>query len=196
MAQMRVSMTLHAAFIAISAAGLIAATFFALRAWSVAQSGVSRALSSLLLAYCALLVGPASQIYREVDAWQDLGSIARAIGQTSADKPLILFAPDETTRAMIDMYARTSVALIPGPIDPAALDRLKTDVGAAPQSLVVVQLPHPALTIAAAFRAVRRSDDKPELPWAEAAGLRVAKHYSLPNGRRYALLEPIPTSSR
>ena len=191
-----VSMTSHAAFIAISAAGLIAATFFALRAWSVAQSGVSRALSSLLLAYCALLVGPASQIYREVDAWQDLGSIARAIGHDSSDKPLILFAPDETTRAMIDMYARTSVALIPGPIDPAALDRLKTDVGAAPQSLVVVQLPHPALTIAAAFRAVRRSDDKPELPWAEAAGLRVAKSYSLPNGRRYALLEPIPTSSR
>jgi 4-amino-4-deoxy-L-arabinose transferase-like glycosyltransferase len=191
-----VSMRSHAAFIAISAAGLIAASFFALRAWRAAQGRVSRALPSLLLAYCALMVGPASQIYREVDTWQDLGSIARAIGQDSADKPLILFAPDETTRAMIDMYARTDVALIPGPIEAAALDRLKTTTLAVPQSLVVVQLPHPALTIATAFGAARPLGDKPELPWLAAAGLRVAKRYSLPNGRRYALLEPVPTSSR
>jgi 4-amino-4-deoxy-L-arabinose transferase-like glycosyltransferase len=191
-----ISMRSHAAFIAICAAGLIAASFFALHAWSAARDQVRRALPSLLLAYCALLVGPASQIYRQIDTWQDLGSIARAIGQDSADQPLILFAPDETTRAMIDMYARTSVSLIPGPIDAAAVDRLKTDIDAVPQSLVLVQLPHPALTIAAAFGAVRRSDDKPELPWLEAAGLRVARSYSLPNGRRYALLEPIPTSSR
>jgi 4-amino-4-deoxy-L-arabinose transferase-like glycosyltransferase len=191
-----VSMTSHTAFIAISAAGLIAASFFALHAWSAARAQVNQALPSLLLAYCALLVGPASQIYREVDAWQDLGSIARAIGQDSADQPLILFAPDETTMAMIDMYARTTVSVIPGPIEAAAVDRLKTDVGAAPQSLIVVQLPRPTLSIATAFGAVRRSDGEPELPWAKAAGLRVAKSYSLPNGRRYALLEPNPTSSR
>jgi 4-amino-4-deoxy-L-arabinose transferase-like glycosyltransferase len=192
-----VSMTSHVAFIGISAAGLIAAAFFALHAWNAAQGHVGRALPSLLLAYCALLVGPASQIYREVDAWQDLGSIARAIGQDSTGKPLILFAPDETMRAMIDMYARTQVALIPGPIEAATLDRLKTKTLAMPQSLVVVQLPHPALTIAKALSgAARRADDKPDLPWLEAAGLRVAKRYSLPNGRRYALLEPLPTSSR
>jgi hypothetical protein len=186
----------HAAFIAISGAGLIAASFFALQAWRAAQGRVSRALPSLLLAYCALMVGPASQIYREVDTWQNLGSIARAIGQDSADKPLILFAPDETTRAMIDMYVRTDVALIPGPIESAAVDRLKTTTLAVPQSLVVVQLPHPALTIATAFGAARPLDGKPDLPWLDAAGLRVAKRYSLPNGRRYALLEPVPTSSR
>jgi 4-amino-4-deoxy-L-arabinose transferase-like glycosyltransferase len=191
-----ISMRSHAAFIAISAAGLIAASFFALQAWRTAQGRVSRALPSLLLAYCALMVAPASQIYREVDTWQDLGSIARAIGQDSSDKPLILFAPDETTRAMIDMYARTDAALIPGPIEAAALDRLKRTTLAVPQSLVVVQLPHPALTIATAFGAAHPLDDKPELPWLEATGLRVAKRYSLPNGRRYALLEPIPTSSR
>ena len=191
-----VSMRSHANFIVITAAGLIAASFFALHAWSAARDQVGRALPSLLLAYCALLVGPASQIYHEVDAWQDLGSIARAIGHDSTGKPLILFAPDETTRAMIDMYARTTVSLIPGPVDTAAVDRLKSDVGAAPQSLVVVQLPHPALTIATAFGAVRRPEDRFELPWAEAAGLRVATSYALPNGRRYALLEAIPMSSR
>jgi hypothetical protein len=38
-----------------------------------------RALWSLFLAYCVLLVAPASQVYAQVDAWQDLRSVARAI---------------------------------------------------------------------------------------------------------------------
>jgi 4-amino-4-deoxy-L-arabinose transferase len=169
------TMGAHADFIVISAAGLIAAAALALRAWTAAQAQAHRALWSLLMAYCALLVGPASQVYTQVDAWQDLPSIARAMEHDAAGKPLILFAPDETTRAMIDMYARTSVALIPGPIDAAAIDRLKTAAAAAPHSLIVVQL-----------RGVSA------LSWLPASGLRVTKTYSLPHGRRYALLELAP----
>jgi hypothetical protein len=127
------------------------------------------------LAYCALLVGPASQVYTLVDAWQNLPSIARAIEHDAAGKPLILFAPDETTRAMIDMYARTTVGLIPGPIDAAAVDRLKAAAAAAPDSLIVVQL-----------------RDVSALSWLPVSGLRVARTYSLPHGRRYALLELRP----
>ena len=99
-------MSARADFMMISAAGLIVAASLALRAWTSARDQVERAQWSLLLAYCALLVGPASQVYRQVDAWQNLASIARAIERDAAGKPLILFAPDETTRAMIDMYAR------------------------------------------------------------------------------------------
>jgi 4-amino-4-deoxy-L-arabinose transferase-like glycosyltransferase len=167
----------HAGFIVISAAGLIAATALALRAWTAALTQVPRALGSLWLAYCALLVGPASQVYTRVDAWQDLPSIARAVDHDAADKPLILFAPDETTRAVIDMYARTTVGLIPGPIDAAAIDRLKTAAAAAPRSLILVQL-----------RGVSA------LSWLPASGLQVTKTYSLPHGRRYALLELPPRS--
>jgi hypothetical protein len=116
-------------------------------------------------------------------------------------KPLILFAPDETTRAMIDMYARTAVGLIPGPIDAAAIDRLRAKTDAAPQSLIVVQLPRRA---GAAERRLARyfgrgpgvpaqPPGEPQPPWAAAANLRVAKIYSLPDGRRYALLEPNPS---
>ncbi len=187
-----VSMRSHAAFAAISTAGLIVASAFALHAWGAARDRAGRALLSLLFAYCALLAGPASQIYARVDAWQDLGSIARAIGEDSAGRPLILFAPDETTRAIIDMYARTTVSLVPGPVEPAAVDRLRAEILAVPQGLVVVQLPHPAMFIATAFGAVRRTDDRAALPWLEKAGLRVARSYSLPNGRRYALLERNP----
>ena len=135
------TMNSHAAFIAISVVGLIAAASLALHAWTTARNRAWRAQWSLLLAYCALLVGPASQVYARVDTWQDLGSIARAIQRDAVAKPLILFAPDETTRAMIDMYARTTVSLIPGPVDSSAVDRLRTALERAPQSAVVVQLP-------------------------------------------------------
>jgi 4-amino-4-deoxy-L-arabinose transferase-like glycosyltransferase len=201
------TMSSHAAFIVISAGGLIIAAALALRAWAAAHDQVPRAQWSLLLAYCTLLVGPASQVYARVDTWQDLGSIARAIGRDAAGKPLILFAPDETTRAMIDMYARTAVDLIPGPIDAAAIDRLKADVGAAPQSLIVVQLPGRARVVAQRFAhylGLRRSgsaeppDEEPQPVWAQAARLRLAKSYSLPYGRRYALfeLQPAPADER
>ena len=182
----------HAEYIVVSAVGLVAAAWFALRAWT-ARDEVLRAEWSLLLACCALLVGPASQVYHQVDAWQDLGSIARAIQHDAAGKPLILFAPDETTRAMIDMYARTDVGVVPGPIDTAAIDRLRAAAGASPQSLVVVQLPRPARGFSqelAQGGAQPRGADAP--PWAAAAGLRLATTYSLPHGRRYALLERQP----
>jgi 4-amino-4-deoxy-L-arabinose transferase-like glycosyltransferase len=197
------AMSSHAAFIVISAAGLILAASFALHAWTAAPDRVQRAQWSLLFAYCALLVGPASQVYARVDTWQDLASIARAIERDAGGKPLILFAPDETTRAIIDMYARTTVDLIPGPIDAASIEHLRADTVAAPQSLIVVLLPGRAGAIAQRYGfgsrrgpSAQRSDGQPELPWLQSAGLRLAKSYALPNGRRYALLEPNPRSER
>ena len=195
------TMNSHADFTVISAVGLIVAASLALRAWVAARNQLPRALWSLLLAYSALLVGPASQVYRQVDAWQDLASIARAMERDAAGKPLILFAPDETTRAMIDMYARTVVGRIRGPIDAAAIDGLKAAVEAAPQSLIVAQLPGHTGRAAQRFAHYLRNPQTPaaaatEVPaepaWAAAAGLKLAKSYSLPNGRRYALLELKP----
>jgi hypothetical protein len=178
----------HMEFIAVSALGLIAAVWLVLRAWSAARDQVLRAQWSLFLAYCALLAGPASQVYSRVDTWQDLPSIARAIDHDSEGKSLILFAPDETTRAMIDMYARTNVDWVAGPIDPAAIARLKADTDSNPHSVIVVQIPGRSGPIA------RRPKGEPEPTWLKAAGLRVVRRYALPNGRRYALLEPIPGS--
>jgi 4-amino-4-deoxy-L-arabinose transferase-like glycosyltransferase len=208
------TMSSHTGFIVISAVGLIAAAWLALRAWAAAPIRALRAQGSLLLAYCALLVGPASQVYARVDAWQDLASIARAMEYDARAKPLILFAPDETTRAMIDMYARTTVGLIPGPIDAAAIDRLRALAQAAPQSLIVAQLPGGGAGLQQIVRHLRLGrggpgqppDGDPRLPdgatppaWAAAAHLRLAKVYSLPYGRRYALFEANrdgPSSSR
>jgi 4-amino-4-deoxy-L-arabinose transferase len=191
----------HATFILVSAVGLIIATALALNAWAAAPDRVLRAQGCLLLAYCALLAGPASQVYARVDTWQDLASIAHAMEHNAAGRPMILLAPDETTRAMIDMYARTDVDLIPGPIDSAAISRLQTELRAAPQSLVVVQLPGRPTRVGkrlADYFGLQRSTPggappiESQLRWLSEASLRVAKSYSLPNGRSYALLELQP----
>jgi 4-amino-4-deoxy-L-arabinose transferase len=193
------TMSSHTDFIVISATGLIVAASLAFHAWTAAPDQVQRAQWSLFLAYCALLVGPASQVYTQVDAWQNLGSIARAVEHDATGRPLILFAPDETTRAMIDMYARTTVDLIPGPIDAAAIDRLRAATETASQSVVLVQLPglaNEAVQRLKHYFGSRRNEmvQSPALlpPWADAAHLRLANIYSLPNGRRYALLELRP----
>jgi 4-amino-4-deoxy-L-arabinose transferase-like glycosyltransferase len=198
------TMSARPEFIVISAAGLIAAASLALRAWTAARKQVERAQWSLMLAYCALLVGPASQVYRQVDAWQNLASIAVAIERDATGKPLILFAPDETTRAIIDMYARTRVGLIPGPIGNDAIDRLRAQTQTEPQSLIVVQLPahsrDTALGLAHTMGLGQRGsglppDESPQFAWAAAARLTLAKSYSLPHGRRYALFASQPPSS-
>lgn len=119
-------------------------------------------------------------------------------------RPLILMAPDETTRAFIDMYARREVDLIKPPIDDGSLERLRKMLARDPDALIVAQLPGRRLSGAAlrlasmlalgAGRAAGLPDVSPLLdvpPWAPALGLRAAHEYALPNGRRYALLETI-----
>jgi 4-amino-4-deoxy-L-arabinose transferase-like glycosyltransferase len=179
----------HGIFIVIAGFGLLAAAFFSVRAWAAARDHAVYSQWALLIAYCALLVGPASQVYRQVDRWQDLAKISRAVEHGAAGKPLILLAPDETTRAVIDMYARTSVDRIAGPLDAAGIARVRAAAGAAPDSLFLVQL---------------AKQSPPELPWRtkpqevalpdwiQDANLRLIDTYELPYGRRYALLRVKP----
>jgi 4-amino-4-deoxy-L-arabinose transferase-like glycosyltransferase len=175
-------------YIAISAIGLLAAAVLAVRAWAAARDQPVHAQWALLLAYCALLIGPASQVYTQVDRWQDLAKISREVAADTAGKPLILLAPDETTRAMIDLYARQSVDRIAGPLDAAGVDRLQALAAAAPDSRFLALLPSQSPRLP--WR--RRAPEMTVPPaWAKA-GLRIEKRYALPNGRRYALLEVTP----
>ena len=192
----------RAAYATLSLLGLITAAACSVLSWRAAGQGLLvRALCALLLAYCALLAGPGSQIYRSVDTWQNLASIGRAVGRDAVDRPMILFAPDETTRAFVDLYAGTAVELIPGPITPTSVGRLRAHLADAPRSVVLTQLPGRSES-----RTVRGFKDwlglnprtttprpapDPTPDWAHHAGLRIAHLYALPNGRRYALLESV-----
>lgn len=179
------------------ALGVIAAIALALRAEAEARRG--RMLSGpylLVLAYCLLLSLPAAAIYRAVDGWQNLPAIGRAVSADSAAGPLILMAPDETTRAFIDMYARTDANLIEGPMDDRAIARLRELIAARPHAFVIAQWPGrdttPAVQrIAHTFGITLDSSSlgRPEPDWPAAAALEVVRLYALPNGRRYALLQ-------
>ncbi|HEY3850524.1 MAG TPA: hypothetical protein VGL87_06125, partial [Steroidobacteraceae bacterium] len=181
----------------IAVLGVIAAAALALGAEAAARRGrMLRGPYLLMLAYCLLLSLPAAAIYRAVDDWQNLPAIGRTVGADSAGSALILMAPDETTRAFIDMYARTDADLIEGPLDDRAIVRLRELIAARPRAFVVAQWPGrdatPAvLRIAHAFGIALDSTslEQPEPAWATAAALRVVHLYALPNGRRYALLQ-------
>lgn len=187
-------------FVVVSVLGVLAGAGLAMSAWRDARQGLLlRGLFGLLLAYCVLLTGPASQIYRRVDTWQDLGAIGRAIGRDAAGRSVILFSPDETTRAFIDMYAHASVELIPGPLTAISAERLKERLAQLPSSLVVAQLPGRSddgklRELAGRLGLERlvpaRSPDTGQAPlWASNSHLRMVRLYALPNGRRYALFE-------
>jgi 4-amino-4-deoxy-L-arabinose transferase-like glycosyltransferase len=189
----------------VALAGLAASTVCALHAWraaaprtagapptagATAAGSAPPALVALLIAYCALLIGPASQIYRRVDPWQDLAALGNELRQASMGHPLIVFAQDETTRAFIDMYAASNVDWIAGPVTPASTAMLRARLAASPQSLVVVQLPGRHVSgLWRRLEAPKALDDAPPPPaWARELHLSVVSRYGLPNGRRYALL--------
>jgi 4-amino-4-deoxy-L-arabinose transferase-like glycosyltransferase len=175
----------HGVFIAIAGAGLLASAFFSIRAWATARDHAVYSQWALLLAYCALLIGPASQTYRQVDRWQDLAKISRGVERDAVGRPLILLAPDETTRAVIDMYARTSVDRIPGPLDAAGIEQVRAAAAAAPDSFFLVQL---AKQSPPGLPWRPRPQDAALPAWIQEANLRVIGIYSVPFGRRYALL--------
>jgi 4-amino-4-deoxy-L-arabinose transferase-like glycosyltransferase len=189
-------MSSHAGFVLISALGLAAAAALAAQAATAARRGrMLRSLGALLLGYCVLLAAPASQLFRQVDAWQNLAGVGGALEADSAGRPLILFAPDETTRALVDLYARTSVGIVQGPIDPASIERLQRDMAREPGAFAVVQLPGrsvgPTIERLADRLGIKIDgmSDSAEPAWISASRLRMAHRYALPNGRRYALLE-------
>ena len=183
--------------VALCALGLAAAAILSLRAQAAAGRGRTESPRiALFFAYCALLAAPSSQLFRQVDRWQDLGSVGRAIETDAAGRRLILMAPDETTRAFIDMYARTEVGLVKPPLDADSIGRLREMLANDREALVAVQLPGRQLTGAmrrladALGLAARWAASSPDVPpWAPALELRIAHQYALPNGRRYALLE-------
>jgi 4-amino-4-deoxy-L-arabinose transferase-like glycosyltransferase len=179
-----------AAYILISTLGAAAAIWLALAAWAAARERAANSLGFLLLAYCALLIGPASQVYGQVDRWQDLAMISRAIQQDAAGRSLILLAPDETTRAIIDLYARTTVDRISGPMDAAAINQLRARAAVAPDSVFLALVPGGARGLDVLSR--HEPAVESALPWLPTAGLEITHSYSLPHGRRYALLKVKP----
>ncbi len=180
--------------------GIAVAAALALSAWARAGRGrLTGACAALLGAYCTLLILPASQLYPQIDRWQNLPSIGIALKRDLNGAPLVLVAPDETTRAWVDMYTRTSVERIDAaPTAAAGLRRVRAAVTANPRRRFLILLG--GRTWSPRVRALARrlglrvpAAPQPAPAWVAAAGLEVVRTYALPYGRRYALLEPAAT---
>jgi 4-amino-4-deoxy-L-arabinose transferase-like glycosyltransferase len=182
----------HVAFVALSAAGIVAAVFMALRAWRLTPLHAVSAQSALLFAYAALLVGPAPQIYGPVNDWQNLAQIGRGVQRDSGDRPLVLLAPDETTRALVDLYGRTDAEVLAGPLDVAAIARIEAVAQRLPGAMFLLMLPGREAPRRLHLTDRHAAEMQASLDWVHAAHLRLATRYGLPNGRRYALLESEP----
>jgi 4-amino-4-deoxy-L-arabinose transferase-like glycosyltransferase len=173
--------------------GLSAATVLIGVAWSALRRGrLATAQLALLVGYCGLLVGPAAEAYAVVDQWQDLAGLGQELHAELGSRPLVLMAPDETTRAWVDLYVRVTVTRIPGPVGPAALAQLQALLVSAPDSRVLSELPGRAWTprwrqVAADLGRTELAAPPPAPDWM-GAGLDLVGTYALPNGRRYALL--------
>jgi 4-amino-4-deoxy-L-arabinose transferase-like glycosyltransferase len=174
-------------YAAVACLGLLAAALLAARAWNAANRDIAMTFCALLAAYGALLIGPLAVIYGQVDRWQNLQSIALEVRRDTADESLVLLAPDETTRAIVDMFASTSVLVVNGPVTQTLLDRVTALAGASASAILAQQ---PGRTAPREPWLARHLTINAAPPvWADYPGLRTIKEYELPNGRRYALLQ-------
>lgn len=185
---------LTVASVTLASAG--ASLMLLLRAWRAnARLQVQRALLALLLAYCVLLTGPASQAYRYVERWQDLEAMGRELKADIASAPLLLIAPDETTRAWVDQYVSTEVERAPAPAGDSDAQQLTAWLRSGGERRALLQLEGRALSPLLTRLVVKLGNSnmpapRAAPPWIGAAHLRIVRLYALPNGRRYALLAP------
>lgn len=130
------------------------------------------------------------------DRWQDLRQLALSITHDVGNAKLALLRPDETTIAMLDHYARRQAVELDG--QPSDTPNLLADwfYARSAQTRVLLLLPGhasgPLSQWLARFGRQKETDDG-ELASIEAEHLaRVVARYELPQGRRYALLAPLP----
>lgn len=184
------------ALMILAAAGMGLALYTAIDAWINAAQTPLAAAASLFFGFCCLLSAPCWLGYAQINRWQDLSVLGARIRTDLDNAPLALLAPDETTRAFVDLYVSSRAAADHGSgtaqPDAATLQRLLQD-GRGTAVLVQVDGRSYSSGIQRLSRALGRREPRSvhqELAWAEAAGFRPAHVYALPNGRRYALFEP------
>ena len=184
----------HTAALALGATGIVVSLCCALDAWRSAARGPSGpALGALFGALCALLIGPSWFAYGQIDRWQNLANLGAQIKADVAGHPLILLAPDETTRALVDLYVSTQVALVP---DQNIAGRLAQLTVRTPQARVLVQIEGRSFSpliakLNGSFKRRTAGENRTWNPgWLADVHLRLSRRYELPNGRRYALLDP------
>jgi 4-amino-4-deoxy-L-arabinose transferase-like glycosyltransferase len=165
-----------------------------LRARRAQQRGaLSESLVCCYAGYAAALSLSALVAFPVIDRWQDLGGLARRIRTDTAQQPLALLAPDETTLAMIDHGFSGSFTVL-GNANAAAVRSWFAARGVRARVLVLL----PGHAEGEVSRWLGRWHPLPAAGDGVAGTLiasgsaALVQRYELPQGRRYALLGPPP----
>lgn len=182
---------------------LLACAFAMAGIWLPARRGRRPELTSTLrrLGQCYALVLSAGvmQLYLSVSQWQDLSKVADGVRSALGSRELVLWAPDETTVAWVDLFHSGPPARIffadelPTPRDPAALlDYLQSHSNSA-----VLFLDSKHAWSRAEWQAFLRSGRTGPRPAGLdfiPSGVRQRLHVDYvseaPGGRRYVLMSP------
>jgi 4-amino-4-deoxy-L-arabinose transferase-like glycosyltransferase len=180
---------------AAAVAAIAAVAGSALRAARRAQqrSDYPTSIGFSYVAYATSVCVSALIAFPMIDRWQDLGTLARQVRSDTAQQPLALLSPDETTLAMIDHAHTGSFSVLNG-ADAADVRRWFATRGS--DARVLVLLPGHAEGALSRWFTRWHSTNAPgdgiagALVAANTAAL--VQRYELPQGRRYALLGPPP----
>jgi 4-amino-4-deoxy-L-arabinose transferase-like glycosyltransferase len=192
------AVALEVAPYALAALATLAAATVGLRRAAQAQrrGDVLRSFAWTCAAYITAFCVSALAVFPTVDRWQDLPALARRIRVESEHRDLALLDPDETTIAMLDLGLRTRFVSLQTHAASArhVVGGWFARHGA--RARVLVLLPgHARGELTPLLEGVHVMDRGG--PGDGVAGdlqaegiARIARRYSLPQGRRYALLAP------
>ncbi|MGB8328291.1 MAG: hypothetical protein WCE48_12035, partial [Steroidobacteraceae bacterium] len=174
----------------------------AMRYAAALRSGAQRtALVTGYAAYALPVAIWAFAFFPLIDSWQDLSGLSLRIARDTAAQSFALLDPDETTIGTMErVLGRPQPVVLSGSGDARAV---ATAAGAwlrgqGPGARLLVKLPGHApgeVTRWIATHTSRRlwSEDDGRAASLERAGVaRIVSRYELPQGRRYALLAPLP----
>ena len=187
--------TLGIALAIIAAGAGLSAAWLALRL-PVAAAGAMPRLALALALSLTIAVGP---LYRELNHWQSLETVAARVRAAAAGAPLLLVGADETTLALASLYlpevTRTALRAATAP---DAVARANAALAASDGAARVLWLvPDPRRWTFAAWRAfLGYGDARPPAPPAldlpaGLGALRLECLIERPGGRSYALLAAV-----
>jgi hypothetical protein len=135
------------------------------------------------------VLGAGAVLFPGIDRWQDNASVISRIDRDTDGRALDLYAPDETTLALVDLYA------------PRHRGQWRiAETGKTSPALLVLLPGHADGAFTKALRAwginVKSPSSAHDLDTLEQRqGLRVERIYEVPEGRRYAVLVPSVVSA-
>jgi 4-amino-4-deoxy-L-arabinose transferase-like glycosyltransferase len=171
---------------------VIAHVFMNRAARAAASHAWPRSLEWTYAAYAATMLIGLLSTSAVIDRWQNLPALAQQIKSDTAQQPLALLDPDETTIAMLDHGLATPFTVLrSGGVARAAVGAWFRANGARARVLVLLpgHAPGPLSNLTNLFQPVR-PDDGPAARLVAEGGALLARRYELPQGRRYALLAP------